>query len=100
MGGKTVYPRSRGDHRAAYWTDGQSQRSTPARAGTTSTPWMLVRQMEVYPRSRGDHQNNPQFDAEAAGLPPLARGPQLFVGGGPLRPRSTPARAGTTHRSS
>ena len=90
----TVYPRLRGEHgspagsapppgglpppaRGAQEGRGmklQRLRSTPACAGSTSTPAPSLRSPAVYPRLRGEHAMDLVEAAEPLGLPPPARG--------------------------
>src|SRR5690606_12376126 len=111
-----VYPRSRGDHirSNSRWSIrpglpplargpliaanafGDGVRSTPARAGTTSTGRTRTSTPRVYPRSRGDHGPAEGACGVSTGLPPLARGPPPGRHRDDRGLRSTPARAGTT----
>ena len=90
----SVYPRSRGEHNIINATtqiiNGLSPlargtllnntgkqfdfRFIPARAGNTRRIWTPSRRRAVYPRSRGEHNIVRQFNKDASGLSPLARG--------------------------
>ena len=76
-----------------------SDRITPARAGTGWRPFLSPWRAMDHPRSRGDRAVQALVEVPHHGSPPLARGP---VGDGQpsgARFRITPARAGTgTHR--
>ena len=104
-----VHPRSRGDHERhpdvppdrvgppplARGPLGRmpslcvSNRSTPARAGTTVARWSGSLIDPVHPRSRGDHRAAQHPALFEVGPPPLARGP-------PRRP-AQPADADAVH---
>ncbi len=90
----TVYPRSRGEHEARFYTSGGdgglsplargthiptdldecARRFIPARAG--NTPPLAGRRPggAVYPRSRGEHLSSCSQFTTQGGLSPLARG--------------------------
>ncbi len=115
-----VHPRSRGDHYVAAHSlqeaggspplargppgdedvVGVVLRFTPARAGTTRCSGWRRSRAPVHPRSRGDHPDLRCSDGPHYGSPPLARGPRGQRASPGSRARFTPARAGTTRRSS
>ncbi len=69
----------------------------PARAGTTRSGGGSRRRTQDYPRSRGDdHVHVPLCDV-SRGLSPLARGRPMRPTVTRARPRTIPARAGTTN---
>ncbi len=111
-----VHPRSRGKHygslrtsptrsgppplareaRARARRGGRGLRSTPARAGSTSSATSRIARRAVHPRSRGKHPTLDPDTGEYDGPPPLAREAQnrrRFRRPGKW---STPARAGST----
>ena len=112
------HPRLRGDHRRARvlacailgsppLTRGPRQRIddprnlvriTPAYAGTTR--WYCVPRCSQrdHPRLRGDHILLPFKQHRNVGSPPLTRGPHLAWANANVKPRITPAYAGTTVR--
>ena len=114
--GRTVHPRSRGEHAAdpdrGPLADGSSplargtlcqalrtrrqSRFIPARAGNTRAAETPDSASSVHPRSRGEHQQTKAAVRFVSGSSPLARGTQ---GGGVVRDprrRFIPARAGNT----
>ena len=72
------------------------RRTTPARAGRTTTGRHICRSSADHPRSRGE--NAPPIDRYSAafGPPPLARGERPGLRHRARRCRTTPARAGRT----
>ena len=88
-------PLARGPHEA-WWRGGDRPRTTPARAGTTPRGAGCRVRTSDHPRSRGDHINASTVSRTSFGPPPLARGPHEAWWRGGDRPRTTPARAGTT----
>ena len=69
---------------------------TPARAGSTQWAFLPFMLGADHPRSRGEHPDSTNFENSTAGSPPLARGARRFLACSRLRPRITPARAGST----
>ncbi len=68
---------------------------TPARAGSSWSPFIVSPGNRDHPRSRGEQIDASLVQVCASGSPPLARG-AVFRLSGPLRPvRITPARAGS-----
>ena len=116
--GRTVHPRSRGEHsrgaaalRNRYGSSPLARgtpavprarerrlRFIPARAGNTSAIAMLATTPPVHPRSRGEHQNPLLGTLQPAGSSPLARGTHRQPDGLGRAPRFIPARAGNTGR--
>ena len=115
-GGRTSYPRWRGDDAPPACADSRSGElpplargrrpgrqqgqerpgATPAGAGTTGTACASSPGRTSYPRWRGDDDVRPDTRDPSAELPPLARGrpwPRALAG---ARARATPAGAGTT----
>ncbi len=96
-----AHPRSRGEHLLPTSSERIVRlRLTPARAGSTNRPRDRVFSTWAHPRSRGEHYWHQLAPTPAAGSPPLARGAprkgrHLVPGRG-----LTPARAGSTRRSS
>ena len=73
---------------------------TPARAGTTYYKNAKNCTYRDHPRSRGNHFFISRHLSGLRGSPPLAREPRSAPSGTIIFPRITPARAGTTSRSS
>ena len=74
----------------------QSQRITPAHAGTTHQRRRSSAFSEDHPRSRGDHWMVQCAENPAVGSPPLTRGPPRRRDEVRLHHGITPAHAGTT----
>ena len=112
----TVYPRLRGEHRAAVagvvgvgglpppargargsaGDRGGQERSTPACAGSTRSTGRSPIRCAVYPRLRGEHLAADEVVGFAEGLPPPARGAHDRIKSLEQPERSTPACAGST----
>ncbi len=110
------HPRSRGEHRSwartACWICGPPPlargtrrpphrerpqgRTTPARAGNTSSDPATASMLKDHPRSRGEQGADVDAEHVRRGPPPLARGTPRPGRGPGCRPRTTPARAGNT----
>ena len=117
--GRTVHPRSRGEHpiitprsmlpagssplargtRLGAERPRHRRRFIPARAGNTTGPGPRGGCRPVHPRSRGEHHDELVFTCPNVGSSPLARGTQRLQGGVGVGHRFIPARAGNTTRS-
>ena len=116
--GRSVHPRSRGEHRpdagagagnvgssplargthVSERRDGVWQRFIPARAGNTYLRRRRFRSRTVHPRSRGEHITLDAAPEGTTGSSPLARGTPASGFGLDGPRRFIPARAGNTSR--
>ena len=88
-------PLTRGPLRNKF-ADGLDGRITPAHAGTTRQPDLIIRGDRDHPRSRGDHRDAQATFLTKTGSPPLTRGPQQIDLDARKMTGITPAHAGTT----